>query len=122
MCSRSSTKADKEGLIKSGAENGIVDFADARQLISFVTKKAAVFGGMGCRQRGILILIMAGEAGFLRIFFTFYGKETIVNIIMGEGGSRFLRGVKKENEDPGTEDHEYNIDEPLFCSIYFHRR
>jgi hypothetical protein len=92
-----------------------------RLAVALVTKQAAILWGVIVRQRSFLAQVMTRQAGFLRLFFAFYGKKRVVNIIMGEGGSRFLRGLEKKNENSGTDDNEYRIDqEQLFSAFFLH--
>ncbi len=63
------------------------------------------------RQRSFLAPVMTRKTGLLCLFFACYGKKRIVSIIMGEGGSRFFRGLEKNNEDCGTDDYECCIDQ-----------
>jgi hypothetical protein len=73
------------------------------------------------RQRSFLAKVMTRQAGLLCLFFAFYGKKRIVNIIMGEGRSRFLWGLEKKKEDCGTDDNESRIyQEQLFSAFFLH--
>ncbi len=91
--------------------------------VALVTKQAAILWWMIVRKRSFLALVMAGEAGFLRLFFAFYGKKRIVNIIMGEGRSRFLWSHEKKNENSSTDDDECRIyQKQLFSTSFLHNK
>jgi hypothetical protein len=94
-----------------------------RLAVAFVAKQATIFGGMILWQRCLLALVMTGEAGELGFFFTFYGKETVVIIIVGKERGRFFRGFDKKNENSGTYNCECRIyQQQLFFSFFLHRK
>ncbi len=76
-----------------------------------MAKEATIFGRMIFRQRGLLAKVMTGEAGELRLFFAFKREKTVVDLIMGEEGGRFLWGLEKKNENSDTEDRECRINQ-----------
>jgi hypothetical protein len=70
-----------------------------------VAKETTILGRVTVRERCFFVLIMTFEAKFFSILFIFDPIKTIVDFIMGKGGSRFFGSIEEEDKDSSTNNH-----------------
>ena len=64
-----------------------------------MAEQAAVFGRVILGERGGTVLIVAGYATFLRLFFAGNGKKLLMGVIPGQRRGGLLRRIEQKEEN-----------------------
>jgi len=91
-------KADKAELSSLAAQTKLMPLRYSSKLsaILLVTKEASMGWGMGCRQRGNLILAMAIETEAFRLFSVAHLLKWAMRLVKRQGGGTLLGSQPQE--------------------------